>query len=327
MKKAQKVAIGLVTGLALVTGFFAIRDYGLENTDDAQIEGRIVSISSRVSGQVQKVYVTDNQVVKAGDPLVDLDRTELESRLAAAQADLIAARANLSSSESDVAGANSRLKLSEIELNRIRKLAKDGVVSQSEVDTRQAQYDQAKASYDQAMARLGGGKSELVKNQPASPGAALAKVLQAEAALQLAKVNLSYTTISAPIDGVVSRKNVEVGQILAPMSSLLALVNLNEVWVVANFKEDQLKHMKVGQSARIKVDSYGGKAFEGEVASIAAATGSKFSLIPPDNASGNFVKVVQRVSVLLHFKSHENQAEGGIVLRPGLSAYVSVTTR
>ncbi|MCX6131204.1 MAG: biotin/lipoyl-binding protein, partial [Proteobacteria bacterium] len=125
MKKAQKVALGLVTGLALLAGFISLRDYGQETTDDAQVEARIVNISARMSGQVQKVFITDNQVVKVGDPLVELDRTEWESKLAAAQADLIAARANLSSSESDVAAANSRLRLSEIELNRIRKLTKD----------------------------------------------------------------------------------------------------------------------------------------------------------------------------------------------------------
>lgn len=327
MKKAQKVALGLVTGLALLAGFISLRDYGQETTDDAQVEARIVNISARMSGQVQKVFITDNQVVKVGDPLVELDRTEWESKLAAAQADLIAARANLSSSESDVAAANSRLRLSEIELNRIRKLTKDGVVSQSELDTRQAQYDQAKAAYDQAMARLGGGKSEKHSNELATPGAALAKVLQAEAALQLAKVNLSYATIVAPINGVVSRKNVEVGQMLAPMNSLLALVDLEDVWILANFKEDQMKNMKVGQAALIKVDSYPGKKFEGEVASIAAATGAKFSLIPPDNASGNFVKVVQRIPVLIHFKNNDNKPGSANVLRPGMSAFVSVTTR
>lgn len=321
MKKAQKVALTLVTGLALIAGYITIRDYGLESTDDAQVEGRIVNIASRVSGQVQKVFVTDNQVVKAGDPLVELDKQELQSRVAAAQAELSAARAALSSSESDVAAATSRLKLADIELDRIRTLGKSGVVSQSEVDTRKAQYDQAKAAYDQAMSRLGGGKGE-----GGAPGAALAKVQQAEAALELAKVNLSYTTITAPISGVISRKNVEVGQILAPMTNLMAIVDLNDVWVVANFKEDQLKHMKVGQPTFIKVDTYKGEKFEGEVSSIAAATGAKFSLIPPDNASGNFVKVVQRIPVFLHFKNFTNSPENALVLRPGMSAVVSIKT-
>ncbi len=327
MKKAQKVALGLITGLVVIGGYYSIRNYGLESTDDAQIEGRIVNISARVSGQVQKVFVKDNQWVKAGEALLDLDKTELESKLSSAQADLTAARAALSSGEADVAGAFSRLKLAEIEAQRIRKLAKDGVVSQSEVDIRQAQLDQAKAAHDQALARLGGGKSLSTPGHASSPGAALAKVLQTEAALQLAKVNLTYTTIAAPIDGVVSRKNVEEGQILAPMNSLMALVDLKDVWVIANFKEDQLQGMKVGQAAKIKVDAYRGEVWEGEVASIAAATGSKFSLIPPDNASGNFVKVVQRVPVLLHFKQGQYKPEGSSILRPGMSAMVSVKTR
>ncbi len=323
MKKAQKVAAGLVSAIVIIASTIAIRDYGIEATDDAQIEGRIVNISTRVSGQVQKLHVEDNQDVKQGQPLVELDRTELESRLAAAQADLSAAQASLSASESELTAATSRLHLADIELGRLKKLAKDGVVSQSEVDSRQVQYDQAKANYDQAMSRLSSGKHLA----GAAPGAALAKVQQAEAALQLAQVNLSYATITAPISGLVSRKNVEVGQVLAPMTSLMALVDLHDVWVVANFKEDQLNNLKAGQTAKIKVDSYPGHTFEAEVASIAAATGSKFSLLPPDNASGNFVKVVQRVPVLLHFKNTNGEHGEGIVLRPGMSATVAVKTR
>lgn len=331
MKKAQKVMIGLLTACAIGGLTVYIVGHGHESTDDAQIEGRIVTISSRVSGQVLKVLVADNQIVHAGDPLVELDSTELQARLAAARADLSAAEAALTSSQSDVAASRSKLRLAELDLQRIQKLHQDGVVSQSEVDTRRTQYDQARASYDQAVARFGsGGGDASAKPDSSSPGkssvgASLARVQQAEAALKLAEVNLSYATIRAPIDGAVSRRSVETGQVVAPLTPLMALVSVTDVWVVGNFKEDQLRDLKPGQEAEIKVDSYPSLRLKGTVDSIAAATGSKFALIPPDNASGNFTKVVQRVPVLVRFKEPTGQDQA-TVLRPGMSANLLVHT-
>lgn len=317
MKKAQKVAIALVAviGVAVLTIYVTGR--GKETTDDAQVEAHIVNVSARIPGQVQKLLVHDNQQIKAGDPIIELDRQELEAKLSAAEADLSAARAGVEAGESDVSAALSRLKLAEIELGRSRKLNKEGVLAKADLDSATNAYDQAKAAYDQSVARLGSTK------KGGSLGAAVARVQQAEASLALAKLNLSYTTVLAPIDGVVSRRSVESGQMVTPMSPLLALVDLNDVWIVANYKEDQLEDIRLGQKAKVKVDSYGSKSFEAEVASIGAATGSKFSLIPPDNASGNFVKVVQRVPVLLHFK---DLRQSELAVRPGMSAEVTIFT-
>ena len=329
MKKAQKVALGLISVIVIAAGVIFYRGYGQERTDDAQVDGHIISISSRVTGQVQKVLVRDNEMVKKGQPLVELDSNEVAARLAAARADLSAAEAALTGSQSDVAAALSRLRLAELERERVRKLFQEGVLAQAEVDTRQSQFDQAKAAYDQAVARLGAGKTEggtSAGEKSATPvGAALARVQQAEAAYKLAEVNASYTTITAPVDGVVSRRAVEEGQMVAPLTPLMALVDLNDIWVVANFKEDQLSDMKIGQAVTIKIDSYPELKLEGELGSIAAATGAKFALIPPDNATGNFVKVVQRIPVLIRFKDRKN-ADSARVLRPGMSATVSVRT-
>lgn len=318
MKKAQKVAIGLavVIGITIVTMYVTGR--GKETTDDAQVEAHIVNVSARIPGQVQKLLVKDNQQVKAGDPILELDRQELEARLSAAEADLSAARAGVEAGESDVSAALSRLKLSEIELGRARKLNKEGVVAKADLDAASNAYDQAKAAYDTSVARLGSTK------KGGSLGAAVAKVQQAESTLALAKLYLSYSTLTAPVDGVVSRRSVELGQMVSPMAPLLALVDLNDVWVTANFKEDQLEDIRLGQKAKVKLDTYGSKAFEAEVVSIGAATGSKFSLIPPDNASGNFVKVVQRIPVLLHFKGLK---QDDLAVRPGMSAVVTVYTK
>lgn len=317
MKKAQKVAIGLVAFIVIGGGTMYVTSLGKETTDDAQIEAHIVNIAARVPGQVQKVLVTDNQEIKAGDPILELDKAELEARVIAAEADLSAARAGVEAGESDVSAALSRLKLAETELNRVRKLNSEGVLAKAELDSSRTAYDQAKAAYDQSVARLGSTK------KGGSLGAAVAKVQQAEAAVNLAKLNLSYSTITAPINGVVSRRSVEQGQMVAPMSPLLALVDLDDVWIVANYKEDQLEDIKLGQKATVKVDTFGGESFEAEVSSIGAATGSKFALIPPDNASGNFVKVIQRIPVLLKFKNKNKN----LAVRPGMSAVVTVHTK
>jgi membrane fusion protein (multidrug efflux system) len=336
MSRARIVFISLTTAIGLAAGVAYLLGRGVESTDDATVEGRITNISSRVIGQVQKVYVFDNQLVRQGEPLFELDTTELEARLVAAQADLSAARAGLKSAEADVVSARSRFKLAELELARVKKLRADGVVAAFEVDAKQSQYDQAKAAYEQATARLGrNGKNATAVAATASDkggkddadvGAGLAKVEQAEAALKLAEVNLSYAKVLAPSTGIVSRRSVEAGQMVSPLTPLLALVNPDDVWVVANFKEDQIREMRPGQQAVVRVDAYGGRKFSGRVESLAGATGSKFALLPPDNASGNFVKVVQRVPVLIRLSEPPHESDGAFALRPGMSVDVKVRT-
>lgn len=381
--KARFVLIGLLL-TAAVGGTLVYRmGLGKESTDDAQIEGRVVSIAARVNGQVLSVHVSDNQVVKKGTLLVELDPRELSARAMAARADLASTKAQLSSAQAnlelternitanikqargtlrqatsgktsataavqqasaDLRAARSRFELSKIDLERTQKLVGSGAASTAELDARQAAFDQAQANLAQSDARVANAAAnttssvgaisvaqgrlvaaetgpQQVQASKAAVDLAASRVEQAEAALQLAELNLSYTKIIAPSDGVVSRRTVEVGQLVSPERALLALVPPDDIWVVANFKEDQLREMRPGQKAQLTVDTYGRRRFPAHIDSIAGATGARFSLLPPDNASGNFVKVAQRVPVLIRL-----DAPPEVPLRPGMSAYVTVLT-
>ncbi len=356
---------------------------GHESTDDAQVEGRVMNVSARVSGLVLHVHVTDNQVVEAGDALVDLDPADYTSKAEAARADLAAARASVEAAraallltektapatlvqaqgglvaarfsavsaratvaqmKADVAAAASRRSLADVNLRRAHSLLDQNAVPIAEVDSRQTDFDNASAQLDQARARLaaaqasatgsGGGvvlatgrlsaadtSLEQVASARATLSLAEARVQQMEAALKLAELTLSYTTVRAARRGVVSRRTVEEGQMVSSERPLLAIVPLDDVWVVANFKEDQLAEMSPGQPATVRLDTYGRRELRGHVESIASGTGARFALLPPDNATGNFVKVVQRLPVLIRLDGME-----GVALRPGMSADVSVRT-
>ncbi len=381
--KARIVLVGLVVVAGALGTTFYVSGLNKESTDDAQVEGRVVSVAARVQGQVAKVLVKDNQEVNAGDVLVELDRQELDARTEAARADLAAARATLTNAEAqlglvdknaqaslkqaqgglaqaassvnttrssidqaeaDVAGAESRMKLAQTDLDRVMKLSAGGSISQAEVDTRQSQFDQAKAAVDQGRARLASARAgvlgssggvalaqgrlaaaETGPQQVAAAKAAVelaaARVKQSEAALHLAELTLSYAQIRAPVKGTVSRRTVELGQMVSPDRPLLAVVPGDDVWVVANFKENQLADMHPGQPVKIAIDTYGGRRFVGHVDSIAGASGARFALLPPDNASGNFIKVVQRIPVLIRFDGAD-----AVAFRPGMSAEVTVDT-
>ncbi|MFO0615639.1 MAG: HlyD family secretion protein [Polyangiaceae bacterium] len=359
---------------------------GKESTDDAQIEGHVANVNPRVSGQVKTVLVKDNQVVHAGDVLVELDARDYRVRVDAARADLAAANATLKSAETqlvvttksaeanvavakggvsqaralegstyasieqsraDVAAAESRRDLARLEYERSSKLVGDGAIARADLDLKSANLEQAEALLTQAKARLLAAQSnvgnssgtvdtakgrlalaelgpEQIDAAKAQVDLAKARVAQAEAALEQAELNLSYTKILAQADGTVARRSVEVGQTVSPDRPLMAIVPLDDTWVVANFKEDQLAHMRPGQRVRISVDGYADRAFEGAVDSIAAGTGSRFALLPPDNASGNFTKVVQRVPVLVHL---DEATRGDAILRPGMSVSVTVAVK
>lgn len=356
---------------------------GKESTDDAFIEAHVANVAPRVAGQVARVLIADNQQVKPGDVLVELDDRDARVRLAAAKADLESARANLAAAEAqlaltrgtveatlkqarggvaqaqaltgtssagvaqaraDLVAAEARHRLAKTDLERAEKLHKDGAASSADLDARRANFDQADAALVQAQARLQSavanitnasgsvltaeGRLTQARMGPEQIGVAeaqvavgRARVAQAEAAFQSAELALSYTRVTAPRGGVISRRTVEPGQIVDPARPLLSITGLDDVWVVANFKEDQLARMRPGQSARLTVDAFPGKAFAAHVDSVAGGTGSRFALLPPDNASGNFTKVVQRVPVLIRIDGAPD-----VTLRPGMSAYVTVRT-
>jgi membrane fusion protein (multidrug efflux system) len=382
-KKAPLIFGALLAVAAAGGAYIYVTGRGKETTDNAQVEGHVSSVAARVSGQVVRVLVQDNQEVEAGDILVELDDRDFATRLAAARADLAAAeaaqrtaatqlsltekqaRANLSiarggvaqaasvsgstqamidQARADITAAESRRTLARTELDRSQRLVEVGAVTQSELDSRQAAIEQADAAVAQAQARLvtalagrsnGTGTVEAARGRllaaetapeqveaaRAQLELASAKVAQARAAVEQAELNVGYTKIRAEIAGIVARRTVEPGQLVSPDRPLLAIVGLGDTWVVANFKETQLADMRPGQAAHIAIDTYGGVELTGHVDSIAAGTGSRFSLLPPDNASGNFTKVTQRVPVLVRLDDRK-----GLTLRPGMSAEVSIVT-
>lgn len=299
---------------------------GKESTDDAQVEADVVPMAARVGGLVVKVAVQDNQSVRKGDLIVELDPTDYEIRVRQAEADFEAAQAQARESTSkggavaaaQVAAAKANLvrteaeqRKAETDLARAKKLRSENAISPVELENSQNAYDKAVAATAQATAQL-----HLAEEQHTT---AEAKVKAAQAALDYAKAQLSYTKVVAPSDGVLSKMVVHAGQLVQPNQLLAQLVS-NDVYMVANFKETQVGRMQAGQKAKIEVDGYPGKDFEGEVESISPATGARFSLLPPDNASGNFVKVVQRVPVKIKLAPVKNEAP----LRAGLSADVTV---
>ena len=264
--------------------------------------------------------------------------------LTAAASSLTSAEATIEQARADIAAAESKRALATLNLKRAQTLAADHALPLAEVDERQTTFDSAVADERLARARLasaeaartgsGGGivlargrldaaatASEQVASAKAALALAEARVQQMQAALKLAELNLSYTEVRAPRRGVISRRSVEAGQWVSPDRPLAAVVPLDDIWIVANFKEDQLADMKRGQPAEVRFDTFGRRAFAGHVESLAGGTGARFALLPPDNATGNFVKVVQRVTVLIRLDD-TSQVE----LRPGMSADVTVKT-
>jgi membrane fusion protein (multidrug efflux system) len=255
-------------------------------TDDAQVEGHIDPVLPRVAGYVTTVRVRDNQHVAAGDELVRIDRRDFESRVSMAQAALENAQAAVSVAQAKVEAARSKRTKAAQDLARAAALREQQVVSQQEYDTTKATADATAAEYDGAVREV---------------SAARAQVAQRQADLDYAALQLSYTAITAPVSGIVSKKSVEIGEYVQTGQPLMAVVEDQDVWVVANFKETQLRTMRVGQPVDVQVDAYPHVTFHGRIESIGAATGAKFSLLPPDNATGNFVKVVQRIPVKVLF--------------------------
>jgi membrane fusion protein (multidrug efflux system) len=275
------LAIGLVAGG--LYGWRTIRFYQSHvETDDAQVEAHIDPVIPKVAGYVREVLVDDNQQVHQGDLLLTIDDRDYRSRVATADGELQNSRAAVLVAKSLLEAAQTNRAKTAADLQRYAVLRQKEEISQQ-------QYDAAKAAADSAVAQ--------VQADAAQVSAAEAKVRQMGANLDFAKLQESYVTVAAPASGAVSRKNVEVGQYVQAGQPLLAIVSDGAPWVVANYKETQLKKMRVGQPVDIEVDAYPKHVFRGKVDSIAAATGAKFSLLPPDNATGNFTKVVQRVPV------------------------------
>ncbi len=290
--------------------------FGLSHvsTDDAQADGHIIPILPKVGGFVTEVRVDENRSVKAGDTLVVLDDRDYRARLAQADADLAVAlagvsnRARVGQAEAQVEQAQANALKAHADLDRMRPLALQDIVSKQQLDAAEAAASAADAALAAAQAGL---------------LAADARVGAARAARDQAALNLSYTRLTAPFFGVVSKKTVELGQLVQPGQPLMSVVPLDDVWITANLKETEIENVKPGEPVDFTVDAYHGLHFRGHVQSLSPATGARFSLLPPDNATGNFTKVVQRVPV----RVRPDKVDPAHPLRPGMSVVVTITTK
>lgn len=307
-----------------------------ESTDDAFLDGVVVPISSEVKGQVTKVFVEDNQFVKQGDALLEVfqedftrvvqtkesslarlssEKQELQATIKMKTMELARVRADMDATSTDAA-------LAEKDFQRATELRKKEVISQS-------QYDQAEARFGASSSRNEAARATVAETE-ASIEALNAqittqafKIKEADEAAGLAKLDLSRTVVTAPITGRIAKKNVDVGKYIQQGQPLFAIVNDSSLWIVANYKETQISHMKLGQAVDIAIDAYPGVTFKGHIDSFQPGTGAVFSLLPPQNATGNYVKVVQRVPVKILIDSKPDPA---YPLWPGLSVYPSVAT-
>ena len=292
-------------------------------TDDAQVEGDVYPIIPMVSGYVRSVPARDNQDVKKGDLLAEIDPVDFENRLVQARASFQAARASLQAAISQVKQFQSETEAARINLNKSAKDLKryQSLAEREEISRQQLEEAERLNASNQA-------KLDALERQIESTQAQVklmeARVGEAEANLKNGELQLGYTRILSPASGKVSKKSVQPGQWVQPGQSLMAVVPLSDVWVVANFKETQLTRMKPGQEVAIRVDTYPGKVFHGRVESISPGTGARFSLLPTENATGNFVKVVQRIPVKITFDPADIKARPEAVLRPGMNAFVAV---
>ena len=318
-KKQKSRTIYLIMGVILLALLlFGARRWWFGrshvSTDNAQVDGHIVPVLPKVGGFVAEIRAVENQPVKAGDTLVVLDDRDFRSRLAQTEADLAALLATVSSrtrvgqADAAVAQAQANALKAAADLARIEPLALQNVVSQQQLDA-------ARAAAAVAAAQLASAQAALV--------GADARVAAARAARDQAALQLSYTNITAPANGVVSKKSVELGQLVQPGQPLMTVVPLDDIWVTANLKETETADVTPGDSAEVTVDAYKGLHFRGHVESLSPATGAKFSLLPPDNATGNFTKVVQRIPVRIRLDGAMDPTHP---LRPGMSVVATIKT-
>ncbi len=293
-----------------------------ESTDDAQVEADVVPLAPRVGGEVARVLVKENQPVRRGDLLVELDPADLEAKARQAEADLEVARSQAVSADAQVAAAEAGLRRAGVEAGKAEQdLERAEVLRRGEVIPPE-KLEAARAIGGVSRAAVASARAQHAAAQ-AQARLAHARVKAAQAALDLARLQLSYARLAAPEDGVVSKLTVHPGQLVAPGQPVAELVP-DASYVVANFKETQVGRMRPGQRAEVRIDAYPGLRLEGTVESLSGGTGARFTLIPPDNASGNFVKVVERVPVRIAWS---RAPPPGIRLRAGLSADVTVHER
>ena len=311
------------------------------STDNAQIDGHITYIAPRVAAFIKRVLVDDNQHVQSGDTLVLLDDRDLRVKLEEAEAELRAAeaavgsrgragqavaqleatRAQAASAEAAVTAAEADFKKAAADLERYRTLAARKIIPAQQLDASEAAYQEASANLEAAKRQAAAAGSQ-VSASGAAVRSADARLAAAQSAVDNARLQLSYATITAPTPGVIAKRSAEAGALVQVGQNLMSIVPDSEIWVTANLKETQLNNVRVGDPVEFTVDAYPDKEFRGRVESLSPATGARFALLPPDNATGNFTKVVQRVPV----KIAVEQASDDPPLRPGMSVDVTIET-
>jgi membrane fusion protein, multidrug efflux system len=340
-KKPRKLVFPIILGLVLVGALiFTVKEYVFlqshEQTDDAQVDGDISPVIARVSGYVMEIRFKDNQYVHAGDTLVVLDDRDYKIKLdqaeaaqTAAQKNVAAQGAQIAESQSNIAVQKANIEQAQVRLwkatqdyDRYKNLYDDHAITKAQLDEVTADRDGAQAALDAAKSQVPviDKRINTSRVQTVATGAVIDS---RKADVEYAQLQLSYTVITAPASGIISKRNIQLGQLVQAGSPLFSVVH-DDIYITANFKETQLSDIRLGQKVDIRVDAFDKQVIPGTIESFSGATGAKFSLLPPDNATGNFVKVVQRIPVRVHIDA---DAEVLHKMRPGMSVDVTVHTK
>ena len=353
-KKTNTKFIVIIASLLILGTSYGVVKYrhalAHEETDDAQIEKKMNPIIPRISGYVNKVFIKDNDFVKKGDTLFIIDAKEYQLKIDEAIANLATAEGNLEVSKAgigtdmatvsvseaneksafgNIETAKIKLGLATSDYNRYNNLYKNHTITKQQYEQALANKQEAENQVQVLQQQQKASSFQKTVNQARTAvsnkqtAVAAANIKRAKALLESAQLNLSYTVVTAAIDGQVSKVDIQPGQLVQPGQSLFYIINNTEAWVIANFKETQLNKMVAGQKVTLKVDAYPDYEFEGTLASFSPATGSRFSILPPDNATGNFVKTIQRLPVKISING-SNDIEKVKLLRPGMNVDVDV---
>lgn len=345
---------GIVLVIVLICLFFVGRSfYSIGNgryTNASQVEAFINPLNTRVSAYIKEIRFVEHQYVKKGDTLLILDDREIQTQLGQAEATYMSAlasknatttsikttenivntgSANVNVAKANIASAQAKLWNAEQNFKRYQNLLKDEAVTRQQFDQVKSDYQAQKAQLEmqisQYQAALNTKETNAlsVNEAQAKIGVNDAEIKKSENALNMAKLNLSYTVITAPHDGIMGRRTVNVGQLLTTSQQVATIVDINNIWITANYREKQMENVKVGRLATIKVDALNGQEFEGKVTAISGATGARYSAVPVDNSTGNFVKVQQRIPVRIEF-TNNNQTEALKALRAGMNVEVTL---
>jgi membrane fusion protein, multidrug efflux system len=340
-KKPRKLVFPIILGLVLVGALiFTIKEYVFlqshEQTDDAQVDGDISPVIARVSGYVMEIRFKDNQYVHAGDTLVVLDDRDYKIKLdqaiaaqTAAQKNVAAQGAQIAESQSNIAVQKANIEQAQVRLwkatqdyDRYKNLYDDHAITKAQLDEVTADRDGAQAGLDAAKSQVPviDKRINTSREQTVATGAVIDS---RKADVEYAQLQLTYTVITAPASGIISKRNIQLGQLVQAGSPLFSVVH-DDIYITANFKETQLSDIRLGQKVDIRVDAFDKQVIPGTIESFSGATGAKFSLLPPDNATGNFVKVVQRIPVRVHIDADTSVLNK---MRPGMSVDVTVHTK